>query len=220
MTQLEIKVNELKELLSEMTNLVRLQLTKCEDAIMHNDHAIALEVMAKEKRVNALELKIDRDCENFIALFNPVAIDLRFILATLKINTNLERIGDNADGIARYIVDLKKPFDSDLVQQYQLAEMFQTAVSMVDDTITALVNEDSKMARKVLDKDEKLNTINRQATTVTLDLIKNAPERADQYLLLLSIIRKLERVGDQTQNIAEEIIFFIEAKVLKHKDKR
>lgn len=220
MTQIEIKLNELKELLSEMTHLVRMQLTKCEDAIINNDHAIALEVVAKEKRVNALELKIDRDCENFIALFNPVAIDLRFILATLKINTNLERIGDNADGIARYIVDLKKPFDSDLVEKYKLAEMFHTAVSMVDDTISSLVNEDSKMARKVLDKDEKLNSINRYATEVTLDMIKNSPERAEQFLILLSIIRKLERVGDQTQNIAEEIIFFIEAKVLKHKDKR
>ncbi len=220
MTQLEIKVNDLKELLAEMTNLVRLQLTKGEEAIMNNDHALALEVVAKEKRVNALELKIDRDCENIIALFNPVAIDLRFILATLKINTNLERIGDNADGIARYISDLKKPFDTDLVEKYQLPIMFHTAVTMLDDTIASLVNEDSKLARKVLDKDEKLNTINREATQVTLDLIKSSPERAEQFLLLLSIIRKLERVGDQTQNIAEEIIFFIEAKVLKHKDKR
>ncbi len=220
MTQLEIKINDLKELLTEMTNLVRSQLTKGEDAIMNNDHALALEVVAKEKRVNALELKIDRDCENIIALFNPVAIDLRFILATLKINTNLERIGDNADSIARSILDMKKRFDLDLIEKYQVMPMFQTAVSMLDDTISSLVNEDSKMARKVLDKDEQLNIINKNATAVTHELINNSPERAEQFLLLLSIIRKLERVGDQTQNIAEEIIFYIEAKVLKHKDKR
>jgi len=216
MTHLDTEIHLLREEIIELHRMVRTQLVKCKTALLAFDRDLAKEVVATERRINALELKIDRDCENILALFNPVAVDLRFILAALKINSNLERIGDHAEGIARYVLDPVTPYDSVIVSRYKVEEGFEVATSMIDDSLAALLNEDTALARKVFLKDETLDHLNSNATNVTIDLIsKNAPEPL-HYINMLSIIRKIERVGDQTKNIAEEIIFFIEAKVLKH----
>src|SRR5476649_2205413 len=108
MTQIETEITALKKELVSMWMLVQSQLNKAKDAMTNFDKDLAREVLVKEKRVNSFELKIDRDCENIFALYCPVAIDLRFLLAALKINTNLERIGDIAEGIAKYIIQSLK----------------------------------------------------------------------------------------------------------------
>ncbi len=220
MSHLDTEIYLLKEELIEMQRLVRSQLTKCKNSLMNFDSDLAKEVLANERRVNALELKIDRDCENILALQNPVAIDLRFVLAALKINSNMERIGDNAEGIARYVLDVKTPFDPEMLKEYEVEKMYQVAVSMMDDALDALIKEDTSLARKVFLKDDILDSINVKATQLTLRNISEARPETLQYLNTMSIIRKLERVGDQTKNVAEEIIFYIEAKVLKHNLKK
>lgn len=219
MSHLDNEIHLLKEELIEMQRLVRSQLTKCKNALFRFDTDLAKEVLANEKRVNALELKIDRDCENILALQSPLAIDLRFILAALKINSNMERIGDNAEGIARYVLDVTVPFDEQMLKEYEVERMYQVAVSMMDDALDALINEDTSLARKVFLKDDILDNINQKATGLTLRYIRENRPESLHFLNLLSIIRKLERVGDQTKNVAEEIIFFLEAKVLKHDEK-
>lgn len=216
MSHLETELHLLKEDLIEMTRLVRSQISKGRDALLNFDFDLAKEVLANEKRINAHELKIDRDCENILALFTPVAVDLRFILASLKMNSNLERIGDNAEGIARYVLDVTIPFEKEVLEEYQVIDMFKIAISMMDDALDAFIYEDTSLARKVFQKDDLLDAINRNAANLTLDYIKRNHTHPLHYLNVLAIIRKLERVGDQTKNIAEEIIFFIEAKVLKH----
>lgn len=216
MTHLDTELHLLREEIIEMHRMVRTQLVKCKTALMNFDRDLAKEIIATEKRVNALELKIDRDCENILALFNPVAVDLRFILAVLKINSNLERIGDHAEGIARYVLDLDKSSDTMILSKYRVDEGFEVVISMIDDSLEALLKEDTALARKVFMKDEVLDHLNKNATNIAIDLItKNTPDPL-HYLNIMSIVRKLERCGDQTKNIAEEIIFFIEAKVLKH----
>lgn len=199
-----------------MMALVVKQVEKCREALYKFDQDLAKEIIVTEHRVNAHELKIDKDCENIFALFNPVAVDLRFVLAALKINTNLERNGDNAEGIARYLMDVNTPFTEEMLKAYRLDEMFDVALSMHEDALNAFDKEDTKLARRLFKKDDKLDEINRSATATTLNLIKDHPENHLHYLCLLSIVRKLERVGDQSKNIAEEIIFYVEAKVLKH----
>jgi phosphate transport system protein len=216
MSHLDTEIHNLKEELIEMQRMVRSQLSKCKNALMTYDIGLARDVMATEKRINAMELKIDRDCENTLALFNPVAIDLRFVLAALKINTNLERMGDYAEGIARYLIDVKGPFSEKILSDYRIEEMYFIAVSMMDDALDALIKEDTSLARRVFIKDATLDQMNNVATQTTLRYIAENHEDSLHYLNMLSIIRKMERVGDQTKNIAEEIIFFIEAKVLKH----
>jgi len=220
MSQLNPEIQLLKQKLIEMQRLVRMQLNKCYSALIDYDINIAKEVIFNEKRVNALELKIDWDCENMLALYSPVAVDLRFILAALKINNNLERIGDYAKGIAHYVIDVQTPFPKEILLDYKFAEMFSVTSAMINDSIVAFVNEDTTLARSIFAQDEVLDKFNKDATETTLKYIEEKRPDGLHYLNSLSIIRKLERVGDQTKNIVEEIIFYIEAKVLKHPDKR
>lgn len=217
MTQLQLELGKLKTDITEMWRLVASQLHKSMQSLKTFDKDLSREVISNEKRVNSMELKIDRDCENIFALFNPVAIDLRFVLAVLKINNNLERIGDIAEGISKFIILEKEPFDEPLLRKTRFLTMFKAAIQIVEDVLTSFNKEDTKLARSIFEQDEMLDEINAEATQIISDFIRDNPDKIEQALNVLSIIRRLERVGDQSTNIAEEIIFYLEAKVLKHK---
>jgi phosphate transport system protein len=217
MTNLEVALEELKEDLLEMTRLVQNQLTKCKDAAVNNDIDLAKEVSNNEKRINAMDLKIDRECEDILALHTPVASDLRFVLAAIKICSNLERIGDNVQQIDKSTVKIIKKADIGIIKGFKILSMFDMASSMLEDARTAMEEDDSKMARKVFKKDDFLNDATNRADGVAVKLIKEAKENPKIILELFSIVRKLERVGDLNMNLAEEIIFHLEAKVLRHK---
>ena len=216
MSQLEIELKELKTEIINMWSLVHSQLVKSNIAMVNFDKNLAREVVSREKRVNGSELKIDRDCENIFALLTPVAIDLRFVLAVLKINSNLERIGDIAEGVAKYILSADKPFNQELFRMTETISMYDEAINMLEDTLSAFEKEDTSLARSVFQKDEFLDRINISATDMTCKYLMLHPEDAYQALINMSVIRRLERVGDQSKNIAEETIFYVEAKVLKH----
>ncbi|MFI5163899.1 MAG: phosphate signaling complex protein PhoU [Bacteroidia bacterium] len=217
MTHLDIELKHLKTDIIAMWELVCNQLQKTKQALLKFDKDLAREVILHEKRVNAYELKLDRDCENIFALFNPVAVDLRFVLAVLKINNNLERTGDIAEGIARFIVSAKPQFDKKLLEITNVVKMFDESSVMLSEVLTAFDMEDTALARSIFEKDERLDEINHKANEVVADYIRKNPDNIEQGLYILSTIRKLERVGDQAKNMAEEIIFYAEAKVLKHK---
>jgi phosphate transport system protein len=220
MTHVDEELKILKGEIINMWNLVIQQLKKTHEALITFDKDLAHEVVANEKRVNALELKIDRDCENIFALFNPVAVDLRFVLAVLKINNNLERTGDIAEGVGKFIISAQSSFDTKLLEAAQVLIMYEEATDMLADILKAFETEDTKLARSIFKRDEMLDKINKNANSVILDYIRNNPDNIEQGLYILSTIRKLERVGDQSMNIAEEIIFYLEAKVLKHAEKK
>ena len=162
--------------------------------------------------VDTYELKIDKDCENIIALFNPVAVDLRFVLSVLKINYNLERIGDYANGISKLIDEMESPFSEELLESCRVAEMYDTGIGLLIDTLASFENENKELTKTVFGKDKNLNKINKEATQKIADYIINTPGEVKMAMNTLSIIRKLERVGDHIQNIAEEMIFFMEQK--------
>ncbi len=218
MSQLEIELKQLKTEVINMWSLVHSQLVKSNIAMVNFDKNLAREVVSREKRVNGSELKIDRDCENIFALLTPVAIDLRFVLAVLKINSNLERIGDIAEGVAKYILSADKPFNPELLKITETVAMYDEAINILEDTLTAFENEDTALARSVFQKDEYLDRININSTVMTVKYLEQFPQDCYQSLINLSIIRRLERVGDQSKNIAEETIFYVEAKVLKHNE--
>ncbi len=219
LTPLDNSLQSLKSETINMWGMVLSQLQKAQQALANIDRDLAREVVLTEKRVNAYELKIDRDCEDIIALFAPVAIDLRFLLAVLKINMNLERTGDIAEGIAKFVVNIPENFDKNLLEITRVIEMFEQGNQMVSEVMDAFEKEDTLIARKVFKKDDLLDEINKLATSTTSNFIKKNPDKIEQALYILSTIRKLERVGDQAKNMAEEIIFYSEAKVLKHKPK-
>jgi phosphate transport system protein len=219
MSQLEIELKQLKSELVNMWSLVQSQLVKSNIAMVNFDKDLAREIISREKRVNGSELKIDRDCENIFALLTPVAVDLRFVLAVLKINSNLERIGDIAEGVAKHILSAEKPFNKELLDETETVKMYDEAINILEDTLSSFENEDTALARSIFQKDEFLDKINIRAAESTIRHLQAHPDDLHQALHNLSIIRKLERVGDQAKNIAEETIFYVEAKVLKHKGK-
>jgi phosphate transport system protein len=219
MSHLDIELQHLKAETMKMWSLVNLQLVKGKESLLRLDKDLAREVILSERRVNAYELKLDRDCENIFALFNPVAVDLRFVLAVLKINNNLERTGDIVEGIAKFVLNVDNSFDTRLLELTRAVEMYAAANSMMEGVLEAFDREDTSLARKVFQQDELLDDINIKANSIIADYIRSNPDKVDAALYLLSIIRKLERVGDQAKNMAEEIIFYIEAKVLKHRSK-
>jgi phosphate transport system protein len=196
------------------------QIEKSKEAFVNHDSDLAEEVMNIENRVNALDLKIEKDCEKFIALYNPVAIDLRFVMAVRKINYNLERIADHAYGMAKYVVDVDKKIPSHLIEAVDFEKMFTTIEKMLENISDAYQNKDVKSARKVFKKDKVVDDININSFSVIETEIKKDKNIIAEALLLFSVIKKMERVGDHIKNIAEEIIFYKDAEVLKHNKKK
>jgi phosphate transport system protein len=135
MKVIEEEINGLKASISQMWALVHQQLYNAGEALLTGDKELAFKVMSRERRVNAFELKIDSDCEDIIALYAPVAIDLRFVLAMYKINTNLERLGDFAESIARFAGNLPdgEPIDPELIKKTRIEEMLKAVLEMEED---------------------------------------------------------------------------------------
>jgi phosphate transport system protein len=218
MSALEPELQALKDNLLDMLLLVKTQMIKCKSAIHKHDVSLAEEVITDEKKVNVQELAIDRDCENILALYTPVATDLRLVLATLKITNDLERIGDNAKSLAKFLIqnNLEKK-TSKWLKDFNIESMLDVLIAMLKDMGEALKTQDTKLARKTTKMDEQLNEYNKKAFKTTADLIKENPDDAKTLLTIFLLIKNLERAGDLTKNIAEEIVFHIEARVLKHK---
>jgi phosphate transport system protein len=202
-----------------MIDMVEHQLTHCREVIKKKDVDLAEKIIETEKKINAQELAIDKDCENIIALHNPMATDLRFVLATIKISNDLERIADNASGFAKFLRKHVKNVNEDLFHQFHIEKMLDVCIVMLKDMHEALKKENTKLARKVFSKDEALNDINKRSVKTAAAMLKEYPDDHAIILRLFSIVRNLERVGDLTKNIGEEIIFHIEARVLRHQKK-
>lgn len=217
MPAIEPELQALKDNLLDMLSLVRNQIIKCKKAIQKDDISVAKEVIADEKKVNNQEIAIDRDCESILALYTPVATDLRLVLATLKITNDLERIGDNAKSLARFLSEDTNESSKKWLKEFHIDSMLDVLTEMLKDMGEALRTSDTKLAKKTTKKDQELNEFNKKAIKTAAELIKANPDEAKTLLLLFGLTRNLERAGDLTKNIAEELVFHIEAKVLKHK---
>ena len=171
MTHLDSELKQLRIDLLDMFELVLSQLDKSKEALVNLDKDLAREVLVNEKRVNSFELQIDRDCENIIALFNPVAVDLRFLLAVLKINSNLERVGDIAESVCQFVMNFKLEPEKKLLEASRLLEMFDVSKEILKTVKDAFELEDTKLARSVFTQDETLDEININAHTIIADYI-------------------------------------------------
>lgn len=205
----------------EMMSLAISQFEKATESFINQDADLAEEVIYKETRVNALDLKIERDCERYLALFNPVAVDLRFVMAVLKINGELERIADHAYGMSKYVVDDEDHRIPDhLFEVLHFNKMVDTVNVMFEYIVDAFENGNVKAARKVFKLDKVLDKINNKSIGILEEEIKINLECAGSALKLLTVVKKFERVGDLIKNIAEQIIFYQEVEILKHRKKK
>jgi len=215
MNTIEKEISNLKSSLLKMFLLVEVQWEKGANAIVNYDQDIAEEISSSENRINAQELKIDSDCENIIALHAPVAVDLRFILSARKINHALEHIADIAESIAKYVADHNVPYNKEIMTKTCIGEMLEIFNAMMDCVVEAFENEDPSIARRVFKKDKLINKINSDSPQIIIDNINNYDK--NMLLYLLSSIRKIERAADSLKKIAEEIIYHLEANIVKHK---
>jgi phosphate transport system protein len=221
MRHLEQELAFLRQDVIDMWKLVISQVSNSGEAILTFNKELAQKVVTREKKVDAYELKIDSECENTIALYQPVAVDVRFVMAAFKINSNLERIGDFADGIARVLIaNPSVILDAELIIDTRLNVMINQVNKMLAQGLDAFESENSDLATVIFSEDNQVDEINANAARIIADYIQKNPDRAFECLQLISAIRKLERIGDHCSNIAEEIFFYTDAKVLKHSLKK
>ena len=208
------ELESLKTMLIKMGSVVEENLSHALQALLDQNEELAKLVLENEERINALELEIDNAIIDLLALQQPVASDLRFIIAAQKINNDLERIGDHAVNIAQSDISLIKikPIESLL----ELPKMAVTTKLMLRNALDSFILMDSKMAQKVLVSDDQIDELNRNMTTEVINLLKADKRTIECGLELIRVSRNLERVADITTNIAEEVIFHTEARIVKH----
>jgi phosphate transport system protein len=186
------------------------------EAFDKNNRELAQETIASDREIDAAEVEVEEECLKIIALHQPVAVDLRFINATIKINNDLERIGDEAVNIAERVENISRRLPVSI--PFDFAAMAEKAEAMLKESLDALVNQDVDLAYKVCLDDDEVDRMNRSVYDHVKDAIKKHPDRVAYLLNLLLIARHLERIADHATNIAEEVIYMIEGEISRHRN--
>lgn len=214
---LEAKMEPVKNSLIVMFDEVLRQIIKSQSALSTLDQDLALEILEEEKKIDEMEVQMFETCEEFIALNNPVADDLRLIMAINNIAPSLERIGDIVEKIAKYVKKYSEPLPFDLQEHFKIDDLYEITINMYQMARKAFIENSTKNVKTIIKEDKKVNKINKQAKKVVVELIQKFPDKSAQSVNLLLIIAKIERIGDLVKNIAEEITFYIEARSIKHR---
>jgi phosphate transport system protein len=207
-------LDHLKKEILFMGAMVEDAMNRAITAVIYRRAELAEQVMKGEDTVNMKEIAIEEDCLKILALHQPVAADLRFIVSMLKVNNTLERMGDVAVNIAERALYLasQDPVGTPL----DFSDMVAKTRAMVRESLDSLINRDSLLARAVCRKDDEVDEINRQMFGLVQELIRRDPETADRALHMLSVSRHLERIADLATNIAEDVVFMVEGEIIKH----
>ncbi len=210
-----LEVNMLKFL-----QLIGNQLEETFSIVFDFDETLADNILLTEKQVDLIDEDITKECERIIALFSPVAGDLRYVLACNKISLNLERISDNSNGIVRYLLDSTDEFDKTILRELHLPEMTEIVAEMMTSLQEAFRTKDANLAIALLKKEEALDEINLSANSVLAAYLCEMDDENDvlHALFLLTIVRKVERIGDYIINIAQEIAYIVEGNVIRNRD--
>jgi len=183
-------------------------------AIDKKDSELATEIIKLDYEIDEKEVEVEEDCLKILALYQPVAIDLRFIIAVIKINNDLERIGDEAVNIAERIQSMAKHLISSF--NFDYTEMAEITATMLKQSLDALVNLDIDMAFKVITMDDQVDGIQSNAYSQIKKAMREHPAEMTYLINLYLISRHLERVADHATNIAEEVIYLIEGEIIRH----
>jgi len=214
-TQFQKELEELKENLLKMATLVEETIHDAVQSLVKRDSELANQTFKREKQINDMELAIDKMCLKLLALRQPMAVDLRFITSAMKIITDLERMGDQAVNIAERALSLNQ--EPQLKPYIDLPRMAEIAQSMVKDVLDAFVNQDSKLARSVCERDDLVDGLNDQVFRELLTYMISDQKTITRAVHLIIVGRCLERIADHATNIAEDVIFMVDALVIKHR---
>ncbi len=215
MVQFQRELNRLRKQLLELGGEVEDNVRDAMKALQRRDAVLAAEVTTRERETDEREVDIEEECLKLLALYQPVAADLRYIIGVLKINEDLERVGDLSRHIAErtsLIVELPEsavPVD--------LASMASKVTYMLGRSLEAFVNLKPEMAQDVRAADDKIDEMNRRNCSALLAAIKARPEAADVLLNVMHISRHLERIADHATNIAEDLIYMAQGEIVRHK---
>ena len=210
----EQELTGLKTNLIKMGSVVEEAISLSINALLQRDEELAQKVIDRDERVNSLEIEIDNAIIDLLALQQPVAVDLRLILSAQKINNDLERLGDHAVNIAESVLTLLRTAVPDSL--LEIPKMAEVAQSMLRNALDGFIHQDSQMGKSVLRQDDTIDELNRTLVKQAVQFMKNDPGAIETGLELIRISRNLERVADLATNIAEEVIFIAQARVVKH----
>ncbi len=207
-------IDKLKAKIIAMGEAVEDRVYQATLSVINRDPVKANAVIKGDREIDDMEVEIEEDCLKILALYQPVAIDLRFIVAALKINSDLERIGDLAVNIAErglFLAGQEKfeiPFD--------LTAMVALAEKMVTESIDALINHDVRLAHHIRAADDTMDAMNREMYTQLKGMLTTDTEHVNNLLHVLSVGRHLERIADHATNIAEDVIYLVDAQIIRH----
>ncbi len=212
---LKKEIDHLKKELLILCGMVEDSFWQAVKSIRNRDVELAKKVIDSDIEIDQMEVEVEEDCLKILALHQPVAIDLRFIITALKINSDLERIGDLAVNIAErsQFLSAQKPID----MPFDFEAMAEKTQAMVKKSLDALVNIDCDLASEVCRADDEIDAINRQMYDQVKDQTKQTPENIEILIHLLSISRHLERIADHATNIAEDVIYMVKGEIVRHK---
>ena len=205
---------ELKDQLLAMAALAQQSVESAVDAYLQRDKGLCQYVKRNEMAINTAQRELDEMAYELLAKEQPMAIDLRFILAVIKINGDLERIGDQAMGIVRRTKDVLKADEVDLPVDF--AAMGEFAGRMIRSAVQSLLEGDARLADSVREVDDEIDRMNRRAHLELLQLIQDKPEFTQQALIGILVSRNLERIADHASNIATDVIFWIRGADVRH----
>lgn len=211
---LQREIEGLKKRLLSLCTLVEEQVDMAIRAVVRRDRELAIHVKRRDKEVDRREVELEEECLKGLALYQPVAGDLRLVVAVLKINNDLERIGDLAVNVARKAAALAAgpprgmPLD--------LPGMWEKTRAMLRDSLDALVNYDAVLAQNVCARDDEVDQMKHAIRQKAEHLLRLQPEDLSALLGLLAVARNLERIADHATNIAEDVIYLIEGRIIRH----
>ncbi|MBN1782890.1 phosphate signaling complex protein PhoU [bacterium] len=213
--RLHHEMDQLKKSILTLGAAVEEALHLAVKSLQERDEKTAQKVIDSDQEIDDMEVDLEEECLKLLALHQPVATDLRFIVAVLKINNDLERIGDLAVNIAERARFLA--FQPPVNVPLDFGSMAELVQRMLKKSLDALVNMDPKLACEVIDADDEIDEMNRNMYQLIQEAVTQNPERIERLIHLLSTSRHLERIADQTTNIAEDVIYMIEGKIVRHK---
>ncbi len=214
---LQRDLDALKKEILQLGNLVESAINTAILALNNREASLGMKVASLEQEINEKEVYIEEECLKILALHQPVAVDLRFIVVVLKVNNDLERMGDFADNIAKRAMFLSTQEPIPVFREF-VSDLPVLVRSMVRKSLDALVTLDVDLANTVIEMDDQVDEINRRMYSEVQKIIHNDVSKTEVAISLLSSSRYMERIADLSTNIAEDVLFMVEGKVIRHHD--
>lgn len=211
----EVELDKLRTRIIKMGSLVDEQVEYAFRALNEWNIAMAHLVMERDTKVDKLDFKIEKQCQRIFALQQPVARDLRLIMAALQINSDLERMGDLAFNVARSVESLLPA--RTFIERLELTQITDAVHTMVRHTIDSFINNDPELALTIMRSDIRVDQYEQRIGRQIVDMMKQEPEFIEAGALLIVQLRNMERLADHATNIAEDVIFFTEAKIIRNR---